>query len=123
MIGRIAGEYHIHMYRRLLYGSELFMRRNICSDPISPDSFQVAGATDLSLFDFGTNDGVVFHGCARHVCPDVFSILLYVPTKHASFMETYIWGKRSYSFNSKTPDNQKYKTILDQLVTYDIPKN
>ena len=85
------------------------------------DSFQVAGASDLSLFDFGSNDGIVFHGCARHVCPDVFSVLLYVPKKHTSFMETYIWGKISYSFNIKASENQRYKSILDQLVKDHTP--
>ncbi|HVA55081.1 MAG TPA: hypothetical protein VNI53_04665 [Gammaproteobacteria bacterium] len=80
------------------------------------DTFHVAGPSDLSVFDFGPEDGIVFHGCARHVCPDVFSVLLYVPKKHTSFVETYVWGKISYSFDIKDSENNRYKSILDELV-------
>ncbi len=80
------------------------------------DSFSVSYPEALSLFDLESEDGVVFEGCAPHVCPDVFSILIYVPSKRADFVATYIRGTISYSPNLDSPDNRSYKVLLKQLV-------
>ncbi len=81
------------------------------------DSFSVSDPSALKLFHLGQEDAVEFEGCALHVCPDVFSILMYVPSKRTSFSVKYVWGKVSYSPVLESPANAPYKSALDQLVS------
>ena len=79
------------------------------------DGFSVSYPGALKLFDFGHEQGIEFEGCAPHVCPDVFSVLLYVPSKRTAFTAKYVWGKITYSPESS--ENSGYKAALDQLIT------
>ncbi len=80
------------------------------------DSFRVSYPSALKTFSFGNEDGVEFEGCAPHSCPEVFSILLYVPSIGKDFVVTSIFGKTTYSQDSLLPQNQRYKQALDQLL-------
>lgn len=80
------------------------------------DSFSVSDSSELKVFQLGQQDAVEFEGCAPHVCPDVFSILIYVPSKRTAFTVKYVWGKVSYSPALGSPENAQFKSALDQLV-------
>lgn len=81
------------------------------------DSFSVSSPDALKIFHLGNEDAVEFNGCAPHVCPDVFSILLYVPSKETAFTAKYVWGKVTYSPTLGTAADAQYKSALDQLVS------
>ncbi len=80
------------------------------------DSLSVSDADALKIFHFRKEDAVEFDGCASHVCPDVFSILLYVPSQRRAFVAKYVWGKVTYSPALDSPTEAQYKSALDQLV-------
>jgi hypothetical protein len=81
------------------------------------DSFAVSSVNQFRTRDIGTSQQVLeFSGCAAHNCPDVFSILLYIPSRRAAFTATYILGKITYSMNSESPKNHEYKDALDELL-------
>jgi hypothetical protein len=81
------------------------------------DSFSVSSPDALKIFHFGNEDAVEFDGCAPHVCPDVFSVLMYVPSKRAAFTAKYIWGRITYSPSLNSAASSPYKLALDQLVS------
>ncbi len=81
------------------------------------DSFSVSSPDALKIFHFEKEDAVVFDGCAPHVCPDVFSILMYVPSKRTTFTAKYVWGKVTYSPTLGSPSEVQYKSALDQMVS------
>jgi len=64
----------------------------------------------------GSGDAIVFEGCAKHVCPDVFSVLLYDPAARAAFTAKYVWGKITYSPSLNSPKDALYKEALEQLI-------
>ncbi|MGH9615679.1 MAG: hypothetical protein ACRD28_02975 [Acidobacteriaceae bacterium] len=80
------------------------------------DSFYVSYPDALKIFNFGEEDGVEFSGCARHVCPEVFSIMIYVPSRQVAFKAKSIYGRVLYSPSLETPRNHLYKDALDQLI-------
>lgn len=82
------------------------------------DTFYVSSPSDLKVFTFGNgSQGLQYSGCAAHNCPNgVFSILLYVPSKQEAFTARSVLGKVTYSRNSESPANRKYKGALEQLV-------
>jgi hypothetical protein len=80
------------------------------------DSFFVSSQSKLKVVSLENEEGVQFEGCASHVCPDVYSILLYVPSKHAAFEANYVWGKVNYSANSDVAENATYKAVLANLL-------
>ena len=80
------------------------------------DSFSVSSPDALKVFSYGREQGIRFSGCAAHACPDVFSILLYVPSKRTAFTAKYVRGETAYSLELDSPENSYYKTILNQLV-------
>ncbi|WP_220464962.1 hypothetical protein [Granulicella sp. 5B5] len=80
------------------------------------DSFRVSYPNALKTFSFGNEDGVEFEGCAPHSCPEVFSILLYVPSISKDFVVTSTFGKTAYSQEALLPQNLRYKQALDQLL-------
>ena len=81
------------------------------------DSFSVSHPDALKVFHFGHENAVEFDGCAPHVCPDVFSILMYVPSKRAASTAKYVWGKVTYSPALDSAAEAPYKSALDQLVS------
>lgn len=80
------------------------------------DSFAISSQNELKVFSLEDEQAVQFEGCASHVCPDVFSILMYVPSKNAIFTADYVWGKVTFSANLETTENARYKLILNNLV-------
>jgi len=80
------------------------------------DSFSVSDPNAMKVFSYGQEQGIKFEGCAAHACPDVFSILLYVPSKRTAFTAKYVRGETAYSLELDSPENSYYKTILNQLV-------
>jgi hypothetical protein len=80
------------------------------------DAFSVSYPDALKRFNLDGEQVVLFEGCAPHVCPNVYSILLYVPSKRAAFVANAVWGKISFSPSLDTDDNADYKRILSNLV-------
>lgn len=81
------------------------------------DSFAVSSSSAFQTRTVGTAEQVLqFSGCAAHNCPDVFSVLLYSPSKKAAFTATYVRGRVSYSRNLESPDNRDYKDVLHEFV-------
>jgi hypothetical protein len=80
------------------------------------DSFAVSSAGELMVFSAGGESLVEFQGCARHVCPDVFSVLLYVPSRRQAFTARSLRGRVTYSDGTELPNNRLYKDFLDQLI-------
>jgi len=80
------------------------------------DGFAVSWPGALKAFNFGGQEGIVFDGCAAEVCPDVYSVLLYVPSKHTAFIAKSVYGKVSYAGEVGSPSNRRYKDALDQLL-------
>lgn len=81
-----------------------------------PYSFQGSYPAALKTFDFGNEEGIEFEGCAPHSCPEVFSILLYVPSISKTFIVTSTFGKATYSHDALLSQNLPYKQALDQLL-------
>lgn len=80
-------------------------------------SFAVSSSNAFQTRTVGTAEQVLqFSGCAAHNCPDVFSVMLYSPSKKAAFTATCVRGKLSYSPNVELPDNRDYKDALDEYV-------
>ena len=80
------------------------------------DGFSVSSAEALKIAYVGGEQVVEFSGCAAHVCPDVFSILLYVPSIKTAFTVHYVQGKTTYSSNLNDVANASYKVALENLV-------
>jgi hypothetical protein len=74
----------------------------------SPDQFQIVVAA--------SENALKFSGCAAHDCPDVFSVVLYIPSKKTAFSATYIWGEVTYSPASDGSNAQFYKASLDRFI-------
>jgi len=80
-------------------------------------TFTVSWQGALKLFGLTEGDGVVFSGCAPHLCGGtLFSVLLYVPAKRTAFSATFDCGKITYSSGLKSPENRSYKEDLEQLI-------
>lgn len=81
------------------------------------DSFAVSSVDQFHAYDVDASEKALkFSGCGAHNCPDVFSVILYVPSKNQAFTATYILGKVTYSPASDGPDYQSYKTALDHFI-------
>ena len=80
------------------------------------DSFQVSSPDQFQIVLAASEGALKFSGCAPHNCPDVFSVMLYVPSKKAVFSATYKSGRVTYSPGSEWPDSQFYKATLDRLI-------
>lgn len=81
------------------------------------DSFAVSSANQFGTQNVGVSgEAVEFSGCAAHNCPDVFSVMLYVPSKRTSFTASYILGKVTYSPGLKSAENREYRAILDRFL-------
>ena len=80
------------------------------------DSFAVSDPGALKIFQLANGDAIVFEGCAKHACPDVFSVLLYVPSVRTTFVAKYIWGNVTYTPSLSSPKEDGYKKALQQLI-------
>lgn len=64
----------------------------------------LAGSLDVISFDplkletLNDGDAISFSGCAQHMCPDIFSTLLYVPSQNRAFVGTCDRGTTHYDF-------------------------
>ncbi len=81
------------------------------TSPRLADSFEVSDPRNLGTYGLGEEEAVTFSGCGRHVCPDVFSVLLYVPSTHQAFTASCVDGKTSFS-----PTGSKYTEPLRELL-------
>ena len=80
------------------------------------DSFAVSSADQFQTYRFGDEQVLKFSGCAAHNCPDVFSVMFYVPSRKISFTATYALGKLSYSLPGDTPEYRQYQRDLNRLI-------
>ncbi len=80
-----------------------------------PESFAVSSPEALRTYGLTDEEGIVFSGCAPHMCPDIFSVMLYVPTQHRAFIGTCDNGETTYSF-TLTASLQDYKAALNDLL-------
>lgn len=80
------------------------------------DSFAVSSADQFQTYYLFDEQVLRFSGCAAHACPDVFSIMLYVPSKKREFTAKYTLGKIAYSPASDGPTYQYYKRDLDRYI-------
>jgi hypothetical protein len=79
------------------------------------DAFAVSSPQALGTYGLGNEEAVTFSGCAAHECPDIFSVLLYVPSRHRAFTATCENGQTSYSFPRASADSQ-YVEPLNELL-------
>jgi hypothetical protein len=80
------------------------------------DSLQVSTSESLKVSHIGSGDIIEFSGCARHVCPDVFSAMFYAPLQKGPFMATSSYGITSYSPDAEVKRNPDYKRVLDAMI-------
>jgi hypothetical protein len=80
-----------------------------------PESFAVSSPEALRTYGLTDEEGIVFSGCAPHMCPDIFSVMLYVPTQHRAFIGTCDNGETTYSF-TLTAALQDYKAAVNDLL-------
>ena len=80
-----------------------------------PESFAVSSPEALRTYGLTDEEGIVFSGCAPHMCPNIFSVMLYVPTQHRAFIGTCDNGETTYSFMPAAA-LQGYKTALDDIL-------
>lgn len=79
------------------------------------NSFAVSSGSALRGYPLGGEQGIEFSGWAAHVCPDVFSVLLYVPSLNRGLIETRTYGKVEYAPPLQGPGYQDYRKLLDSL--------
>lgn len=80
------------------------------------DSFSVSSYDSLKTSYVGDETVVQFEGCAAHSCPDVSSILIYVPSNGTTFSVHHVWGRTTYSPGLEAPENRVYKDWLDTQI-------
>jgi hypothetical protein len=79
-------------------------------------SFAVSSADQFQSYFLSDEQVLKFSGCAAHACPDVFSVMLYVPSKKTAFTATYTLGKVTYTPSAGGPMYQYYKMDLDRYI-------
>jgi hypothetical protein len=90
--------------------------RIVWKSGVLSDSFAVADGSAMNIYSPGREDDLSFVGCAQHSCPDVFSVLLYVPSKRQAYTVSYVLGKISYSPNLTGTDAEAIKADLNDLL-------
>jgi hypothetical protein len=80
------------------------------------ESFAVSSASELTIYGLGSDQAVSFGGCEAHMCPSVFSELLYVPSKKRVYSATCQDGTVQYSFAVSDEKNADIKLGLDELL-------
>ena len=81
------------------------------------DSFAGSSADQFQPYNSFDEQTFKFSGCAAHNCPDVFSVMLYIPSKSMAITATYILGKVTYSPSAISDSGyQIYRTYLDKLI-------
>ena len=80
------------------------------------DSFAVSSAHQFQTYFLSDEQVLQFSGCAAHACPDVFSVMLYVPSRKSAFTATYTLGKVTYSPSGDGAMYRYYKMELDRYI-------
>lgn len=80
------------------------------------DSFAVSSADQFQTYTLSDERLLKFSGCAAHNCPDVFSVMIYVPSRNTAFSATFVLGKVTYSPASDGPMYRYYKMDLDRFI-------
>lgn len=80
------------------------------------DSFAVSSADQFQAYFLSDEQVLKFSGCAAHACPDVFSVMLYVPEKKSAFTATYTLGNVTYSPFGDGTMYRYYKMELDRYI-------
>ncbi len=80
------------------------------------DSFAVSSGDQLRIIPVGVESCIAFSGCAQHVCPDVFSALIYIPSKRRVLQATSVWGKTTYSPAVASQEDSSGRQALDWLI-------
>jgi hypothetical protein len=79
-------------------------------------SFSVSDPAFFKRHRLDHGEAVQFSGCAQHMCPEIHSAMLYIPSKRTAYTATYDKGKISYSPKMESPEEMAYKADLDELV-------
>lgn len=79
-------------------------------------SFSVSWEGALGIFNVGGEHVVQFYGCAKHACPDFFSVMIYVPSRNQVFVARHEAGSIRFSLNAEAPENLTYKEWLEQQI-------
>lgn len=87
------------------------------SGPLSP-TFMVA-TPSLRVEQVEEQDAIAFSGCVRHMCPDIFSSFLYVPSLHRAFIGTCHDGKTELSFQASPTNRDILEYLRHDLHTSD----
>jgi hypothetical protein len=90
--------------------------RKIWSSGKLDDSFAVSSASQLAVFGLESGYAISFGGCAAHMCPEIFSELLYVPSMKRAYSATCQDGTVHYSFAVSDEKNADVKSGLDELL-------
>lgn len=81
------------------------------------DLFAESSADQFQPYNSFGEQTFKFSGCAPHNCPDVFSVLLYIPSKSMAIAATYTLGKITYSPPAVGGQGyQIYRNYLDKLI-------
>lgn len=83
------------------------------------DTFMVA-TPSLEIAQVDEQDAIAFHGCVQHMCPDIFSSFLYVPSLHRAFIGTCRDGKTELSFQASAADKDVLRHLMHSLHTSDV---
>jgi hypothetical protein len=78
-------------------------------------SFAVSQGGALQTLFLGKEKVVAFQGCQAHMCPEVFSALIFVPSLKQPFTATCHDGKTDYSFDDK-PETESVRKALHHLL-------
>ncbi len=78
-------------------------------------SFSQDSSQPLKLEPLANEDAVAFSGCAQHMCPEIFSTLLYVSSQHRAFIGTCDRGTTHYDF-VLTANHEEVRSALDKIL-------
>jgi hypothetical protein len=80
------------------------------------DTFGTSWPGALEVVLLGNEEIIQFQGCALHNCPDVFSFLIYVPSKKLAFKAYSKLGMATFSEKLDERGNEIYKRWLEKRI-------
>ena len=80
------------------------------------DGISSSSGKELTIARLGHEILIQLEGCVTHVCPDDFGILIYAPSQGKAFKAHYQSGQIHYSSGLESPENQPYRTFLEERV-------
>lgn len=105
------------------WGIWVFQKRDLkpwklmWESPKLDDSFSVSSPDRFKLCNLPTGErGIQFSGCGAHNCSDIYSVMIYVPSKNKSYSVSHILGRIDYSFIPVTGDENLYKEYLSEQI-------